>query len=63
MNVPGSPSSALITRYTGPVWFLGMNDHLVPVGNPAPPRPRRLDFFTASVMASGGMPRAASQAV
>ena len=63
LKVPGSPSSALITRYTGPVWFFGMNDHLVPVGNPAPPRPRRFDFFTASVIASGCMPCALSQAV
>ena len=40
-----------------------MNDHLVPVGNPAPPRPRRFDFFTISVMLAGSIPRAVSQAL
>src|SRR5881628_2216256 len=34
-----------------------MNDHFVPVGNPAPPRPRRLAFFTSSVMAAGSIAR------
>ena len=55
MNVPGSPSSALMTRYTGPVWSFGMNDHFMPVGNPAPPSPRRFDFLTSSTIAAGSI--------
>src|SRR5260221_9505802 len=30
-----------------------MNDHLSPVGKPAPPRPRRFDFLTSSTSAAG----------
>jgi len=33
--------------------ILGTKDHFMPVGKPAPPRPRRLDFFTSSMMDSG----------
>jgi hypothetical protein len=29
-----------------------MKDHFRPVGKPAPPRPRRPDFFISSMMAS-----------
>jgi hypothetical protein len=29
---------------------LGMNDHLSPVGKPAPPRPRRPEAFTSLMM-------------
>jgi len=29
-----------------------MNDHLVPVENPAPPRPRKPEAFTSSIIAS-----------
>ena len=63
MNVPGSPSSALITRYFGAVEPLGMKLHFMPVGNAAPPRPRRLDFFTSSVMAAGSICNALGSAV
>src|SRR2546421_722275 len=35
-----------------------MNDHLVPVGKPAPPRPRRPLALTSSMTSSGVMPTA-----
>jgi hypothetical protein len=30
-----------------------MKPHFMPVGNPAPPRPRRPAFLTSSIMAAG----------
>src|SRR4051794_36854842 len=36
-----------------------MKDHFRPVGNPAPPRPRRPDFFISSMIASGPLSRIA----
>ncbi len=53
LNVPGSPSSALTTRYFGLGLSLGMKDHFLAAGNPAPPRPRRFAFPTSSMIAAG----------
>src|SRR5579864_2941698 len=49
---PGSDSSALQHRYRGNT-SLGRNDHFIPVGNPAPPRPRMLLVFTSATSVSG----------
>src|ERR1043166_9094653 len=39
-----------------------MNDHLSPVGNPAPPRPRSPEFFTSSTTAPGASARLVREA-
>src|SRR4029078_10839136 len=54
----GSGSSAFTTRDFGLGLSCGMNDHFMRVGKPAPPRPRRPDSLTASMIAPGSMPRA-----
>src|SRR5260221_12659919 len=54
LKVPGSPSSELHTRYFIPGNCRGIKLHLRPVGKPAPPRPRKADFFTAETTGSGG---------
>ena len=41
MNAPGSPSSPLQMRYFGVPFARRAAAHFLPVGNPAPPRPRR----------------------
>ena len=67
LQVPGSLSSAFTTRYfgfsipSGP-GPCGMKPHLMPVGKPAPPRPRRPESLTCWMIASGAMPRAVRSA-
>ena len=58
LQVPGSDSSALTTRYLGLGLSCGMKPHFMPVGKPAPPRPRRPESLTAVITSSGAMPRA-----
>ncbi len=55
MNVPGSLSSALQQMYFGFGDFWSTNCHFMPVGNPAPPRPRSPDAFTISMRAVGSI--------
>ena len=57
-KVPESPSSALQTTYLRAPIASATVFHLMPVGKPAPPRPRSPDFSTASIVASGPMSRA-----
>src|SRR5438270_13411189 len=53
LQVPGSDSSALTTRYDGRAGSaFGMNDHFSPVGKPAPPRPRRPEAFISAMIQS-----------
>ena len=57
MNAPGSPSSALQQTYFTPSGLTAsaVNCHFLPVGKPAPPRPRRPEASTVSMTCWGGM--------
>ncbi len=55
LQVPGSDSSALTTRYFGLGLSCGMKPHFIPVGKPAPPRPRRPESLTRSMIAPGSI--------
>src|ERR671933_417499 len=61
LKVPGSDSSALTATYFGPA-ILGMKPHLLPVGKPAPPRPRRPEALTSSTTWSSGPGASAARA-
>src|SRR5438128_1665334 len=58
LHVPGSLSSAFTTMYLGLGDVRGTKLHFIPVGKPAPPRPRRFEAFTSSMICSGVMPAA-----
>ncbi len=58
LNVPGSDSSALTTRYVGRPVPLARKDAFLPIGKPAPPRPRMFDARISSITSPGSMPRA-----
>jgi hypothetical protein len=59
-KVPLSPSSALQTMYFCGPGVLATVFHLIPAGNPAPPRPRRPEAVTSSrICAAADLARAA----
>ena len=62
LHVPGSDSSALTTRYLGLGLSCGTNDHFMPVGKPAPPRPRRFASLTRLTTSVGCIPSAVRSA-
>ena len=53
MKAPGSPSSALQTRYRVPLAESAPMAHFFPVGNPPPPRPRSFDLLICSMTQRG----------
>jgi hypothetical protein len=54
-QVPGSDSSELQTTYFCTGELRGMKLHLTPIGNAAPPRPRRPEDLTSSMIFSRGV--------
>src|SRR5664279_1714535 len=52
LHVPGSLSSPFTSTYFGLSDCFGTNDHFIPVGKPAPPRPRRLEAFISAITQS-----------
>ena len=60
MNAPGSPSSPLQTTYLTFSFCPATCDHFLPVGNPAPPRPRSPESNTLFITASGVISNTAS---
>ena len=61
LNVPGSDSSALHTKYLGPE-AVATARHLRPVGNAAPPRPTSPDASISPITQSGPRAKARSKA-
>ena len=53
LNVPGSDSSALQTRWWGRTGWRATASHLRPVGNAAPPRPTSPESVTSRITAAG----------